>query len=85
MFCQMFLSPQVKRCAIITYKHGIYELSHALPNGLRLRKLENIRKVSKLHRIPSLPVKMKIFLIKAKKFRKIAIKPFPWRTISHKN
>ena len=85
MLCQMFLSPQVKRCAIITYKHGVYELPHALPNGLRLRKLENIRKVSKLHRIPSLPVKMKIFLIKAKKFRKIAIKPFPWRIISHKN
>ena len=26
MFYQIFLSPQVKRCAIITYKHGIYEL-----------------------------------------------------------
>ena len=23
-----FLSPQVKRCAIITYKYGIYELPH---------------------------------------------------------
>ena len=47
MLCQMFLSPQVKRCAIITYKHGVYELPHALPNGLGLRKLKNIRKVSK--------------------------------------
>ena len=28
-------SPQVKRCAIITYKHGMYELPHELPNGLR--------------------------------------------------
>ena len=27
MFYQTFLSPQVKRCAIITYKHGIFELS----------------------------------------------------------
>ena len=27
MFYQIFLSPQVKRCAIITYKHGMYELS----------------------------------------------------------
>ena len=35
-----FFSPQVKRCAIITYKHGIYELSHELPNDLRLRTLE---------------------------------------------
>ena len=32
---------------IITYKHGIYELPHELPNDLRLRKLGNIRKVSK--------------------------------------
>ena len=36
-----FLSPQVKRCAIITYKHGIYELLHELLNDLRLRILEN--------------------------------------------
>ena len=33
MFYQIFLSTQVKRCAIITYKHGIYELSHELPSG----------------------------------------------------
>ena len=26
MFYKIFLSPQVKLCAIITYKHGIYEL-----------------------------------------------------------
>ena len=37
MFYQIFLSPQVKRLAIITYKHGIYEL----PNDLRLRILGN--------------------------------------------
>ena len=36
MFYQIFLSPQAKRCAITTYKHGIYELSHKLPNDLRL-------------------------------------------------
>ena len=30
MFYQIFLSPQVKRCAIVTYKHGIYELSQRL-------------------------------------------------------
>ena len=39
MFCQPFLSPQVKRCAIITYEHGIYELPHELPNDLRLYKI----------------------------------------------
>ena len=41
MFYQIFLSPQVKRWAIITYKHGIYELPHELPNELRLRILGN--------------------------------------------
>ena len=62
MINQMFLSPQVKRCAIITYKHGRYELS----NDLRLkdfRELENVRKVCKLHRIiaqcPVSPRKLK--------------------------
>ena len=39
MFYQFFLSPQVKWCAIITYKHGIYELPHKLPKELRLRIL----------------------------------------------
>ena len=33
---QTFLSPKVKRCAIITYKYGIYELPYELPNDLRL-------------------------------------------------
>ena len=41
MFYQTFFSPQVKRCAIIAYKHGIYELPNELPNDLRLRILEN--------------------------------------------
>ena len=41
MFYQIFLSPQVKQCAIITYKHGIYEMAHELPNDLRLRILGN--------------------------------------------
>ena len=53
MLYQIFFSPQVKRCAIITYKHGIYELPHELPNDLSqdLRKLENIRKVPELDRM----------------------------------
>ena len=64
MFYQFFLSPQVKSCAIITYKHGICDLPHELPNDL-----QNIRKVSKLHRMiePGLPAKMKLLLILAKK------------------
>ena len=36
MFYQIFLSPQVKRCAIVSNKHGIYELPHDLQNDLRL-------------------------------------------------
>ena len=38
---QIFLSPQVKQCAVITYKHVLYELPHELPNDLRLRILGN--------------------------------------------
>ena len=49
MLYQIFLSPQVTRCAIIAHKHGIYKLPCELPNDLRLRILGNIRKVSKLH------------------------------------
>ena len=41
MFYQIFLLPQVKQWAIITYKHAIYELPHELPNDLRLRILRN--------------------------------------------
>ena len=48
MFYQIFLSPQVKRCAIITSKHGIYELPYELPNDLP---------------VASLPAKMKVLLI----------------------
>ena len=41
MFYQIILSQQVKRWAIITYKHGMHELSHELPNDLRLKILGN--------------------------------------------
>ena len=41
MFYQIFLLPQMKRCAIITFKHGIYKLPHELPNSLRARILGN--------------------------------------------
>ena len=53
MFDQILILPQVKRCSIITYKYGIYELPHNLLSDLRLkdyRRLGNIRKV-KLHRL----------------------------------
>ena len=36
MFYQIFLSPKLKGCQIITYKHGIYELPDEMPNDFRL-------------------------------------------------
>ena len=42
MFYQIFFSPQVERCVIITYKHGIYEL----PNDSRIKKWGNIYPMS---------------------------------------
>ena len=41
MFYQIFLSQQVKRWVIITYKNGIYELPQELPNDIRLKILRN--------------------------------------------
>ena len=41
MYYQIFYSLQVKQYAIITYKHGIYELPHELPNNIKLRILGN--------------------------------------------
>ena len=51
MFDQISLSPQEKQSAIISNKHGKYELPHEVPNDLRFEKLRNIKKTSKLHRI----------------------------------
>ena len=41
MFYPIFFSPQLKRCAIIAYKHGIYKLPHELLNDLGLKILGN--------------------------------------------
>ena len=41
MFEQVFLSPQVKRCMIITYRHGMYKFSRELPHDLKFRILGN--------------------------------------------
>ena len=37
----ILLLPQVKQCVIISNKHGLYELTHKLPNDLRLMVLGN--------------------------------------------
>ena len=68
LFYRIFLSPQVKRWAIITYPHGIYILPPELLNDLRLgdlTKLGNIKKVPRPHRmiaqcpVPPLPPPLK--------------------------
>ena len=81
MFYQILLSPQMKRCAIITYKHGIYEL----PHDSRLRYLGNMRKVSKTHRMIAqrpVPRQNENFANTSKKLWKTEIKLFPQCTIS---
>ena len=42
MIDQIFLSPLVKRWAIIPYKHGIYQLPHELTNDKEIRKYQKI-------------------------------------------
>ena len=73
MFYQIFLSPQVKRCAIITYKNGIYELPHELPhelpNDLRLTKYEQSVTWND-STVPSLPSQNKSFANTSKKLLK---------------
>ena len=44
MFYQIFFSPQVKRCTIIAYKHGMYEFPHDLPKDLKDLGSQEIRK-----------------------------------------
>ena len=57
---------------VISNKHSIYELPHELRNKFRLKKLGNIKKISKplsimeLYLVLSLPPKMKILSILAK-------------------
>ena len=41
MFYQIFLSSQVKGCAISSYKHGMCVLPHQMLNELRLKTQES--------------------------------------------
>ena len=77
MFYQIFLSPQVKRSAIISNKNGIYKLPHELPNDLRLRILENLKTSLDYSLVPSLTPKLKILLILPQNCCKIEIELFP--------
>ena len=75
MFHQIFLSPQVKRRAIID---STYELPHELPNNLKRknpRKYQNLLEV--YTRAKSSLSKIEFFLILAKNFREIETGIFP--------
>ena len=91
MFYQIFLSPQVKRWPIITYKHGIYELPQQLPNNLKLRISGNQEKSATVWTryndclVSSLPAKMKFLLTLAEKYWKTDTKLFDLCTISHES
>ena len=70
---------------VITYKHGIYDLTHELPNDLRLRilgiceiaaKCLNFIEWGVITLVCSLSAKMEILSILAKDFWKIEIKIF---------
>ena len=54
MFDEILALIQVKRYAIVTYKHGIYQLPRKLRNVKDVGtegKLGNIKKLSKVHRM----------------------------------
>ena len=73
LMCQQtFLSPEVKRFAIITYKQGIYELPHELRSTLSLRKIrkyqQSVLNPDNDSPVPSLTTKMKILLILVKNY-----------------
>ena len=51
MFYQIFVSPQVKRNAIISNKEGAYQLTHELPHEFRLRILGNDEKSRKFQNL----------------------------------
>ena len=91
MCYQIFFSPQVKRYTFITYKHGLYQLSHELANDLRLGSQETRKYQKSVHTpqndspVPSPPAKSKILPILAKNLRKAATKPLPQWAIPHGN
>ena len=70
MFYQIFLSPQVKQWAIITYKHGIYELPHELPDNLSIQISEKCLKLIEWQPIAQSPCQNESFVNTSRKFLK---------------
>ena len=73
---QIFISPQVKWSLIISKKTGTYELCHELPSDLK--KLVNIKKISKFLKMLILPPQMKMLSALPKKLLKNGIWTF-WK------
>ena len=89
-----FLSPQVKWAGIINKKHGIYGLSHELPNKLRLKNLgneemsENSQNFIELLPSSKSSLEMKTLLALANIFSGSELEPFNlshYRAVSHEN
>ena len=57
MLYRIYFLPQMKRCVIITYKHGI---------SLDAEQLKSLKTSKNNILVPSLPTKMKILLILVK-------------------
>ena len=71
MFYQISFSPQVKRSANISNKHGIYELLHESPNDVGMRKYEENALTPQNDSAAAIPpTKMKISLKLAKTLEK---------------
>ena len=80
MFDRIFLSLQVKRSVINSNKHGIHVLPYDLPkrpNTKNLKKLENIRKISELHKIIAQCSPKKFCQYQEKKLLKNRYRTFP--------
>ena len=89
MFYQIFLWLQVKRWAIITYKHGINKLPHDLLNDLgsyEIRKNQEIVWTSYNDSlVPSLPAKIEVLLILEENSWKTAMILFALCAIADEN
>ena len=77
---QIFHSPQAKRCAIISCKHGISKLSHELPNDLRsqeIRKYQESAQTPQNDKPSTQSPQNQNFLNTSKKLLKTRTQTFP--------
>ena len=80
----MFLSPQVKRSAIISRKKWYVRVASRVAERLR-KGQENFKTSYNYNLVPSVPPKIQVLLILAKNCWKIEIKSLPYYRVSHEN